>query len=156
MKKALKILSVLMIIGAVILVMVSILSLASGGLLGVAGMESRPVTEDEIETADAAFILGSVIVILGILLLITAIFNLITGIFGLRGAKGDAAAAGKSKVMACISLAITIISDVIMLATGEAEATNALSMVLGIALSVCFIYIAYRVQHEDASNALED
>ena len=148
MRKTLKVLSILMIIGAVLSVVLSALMLAGGSFLSSVGLNVIGTEAENV--SDAAVVLGVLTIVIAVLLIICAIFELITGIFGVRGANGTPSCAGKAKVLGIITLALTLVSNVMMLRS-DASAKNIISTIVSLALQGLFVYAAHRVQHEDDS-----
>ena len=86
MRTFLKVLSILLIIGAAISIVLGVVTIGGGGVIaGLGGYGNMGLTADE---SFGAALVGGVAVVMGIFLILSAAFNLITGIFGIIGANG--------------------------------------------------------------------
>ncbi len=146
MKKAFKILSVLLIIFAVLYIVLAALSLAGSVLLTGVGIQDNSNV-----TAGAGVLIG----LLGGLLLFYGVFALLTGIFGVRGANGSSPMAGAAKVMGIIGLVVCIGINVLGCIVSSNTLTEIVSILISVGLQLAFVYLAFRVQDDDRQPSVE-
>ena len=138
-QKALLVLSIIEIIGAVLALIAGISTGLLGGLVGTAGMEGQ-LTAKEVAVGSASLAIISAIII------ISAVWSLLCGIFGIRAANDN------QKIMivwvfALIGVILGVIGLIYAIANGS-FGQNALSMIIGLALNVLLFWIANNIKRE--------
>ena len=144
MRTLLKVLSILLIIGAAISIVLGVVTIGGGGVIaGLGGYGYMGLTADE---SFGAALVGGVAVVMGIFLILSAAFNLITGIFGIIGANGGTGKLKAALVMGWISLVLSVIGAIVSL-SGDNGFINALLQVI---LPLLFVIAATNVKKEQA------
>ncbi|MFQ8869274.1 MAG: hypothetical protein ACLR67_13380, partial [Eggerthella lenta] len=100
-QKALKVISIIMIVFAALTLLLGIGGIVTGGALGILGAGSGD--------AGSAALVGGVAAVAGFVILLGGAINLAIGIFGLRGAN-DPRKIGAFYVLAIIGLAFAVLS----------------------------------------------
>ena len=144
MRTFLKVLSILLIIGAAISIVLGVVTIGGGGVIaGLGGYGNMGLTADE---SFGAALVGGVAVVMGIFLILSAAFNLITGIFGSIGANGGTGKLKAALVLGWISLVLSVIGAIVSL-SGDNGFINALLQVI---LPLLFVIAATNVKREQA------
>ena len=125
-QKALLVLSIIEIVGAVFAFLAGALFLFAGGVLG--GASSAELAADGISATEAAQA-ASISVALAIVLIVMGIWGLLCGIFGIRAAN-DASRIGIVWVFCLIDLILCIVSLIMALVGGTFEWSILLSLVV--------------------------
>ena len=126
-QKALKVISIIMIVFAALTLLLGIGGIVTGGALGILGAGS----------GDA----GSVILLGGAI-------NLAIGIFGLRGAN-DPRKIGAFYVLAIIGLAFAVLSALGTFFGGSADGGDIASALFGLVLPLACVLLAYNIKKEN-------
>lgn len=126
-RKALKVISILMIVGAVLYMLLGILAMAGFSLLG----DTSALTSVEgvtVTTEQAGLVAGA----MGVMFIIMGIFYLIVGFLGLRGVK-DPQKIGPFFVLSIIGAVLGVIGLIGGIAGGTFTPTSLISLALVIA-----------------------
>ncbi len=140
-QKALKVLSIIMIVFAALAILMSLAAIIGGGAIGVMGAGSA-------EGSSAALV-GGFAMILGFVLLFAACFDLVVGIFGVRGANNPSKI-GVFFVLAIIDLIISVISALMTFFGGSADMTEIISTIVGVIIPCVFVLLANNIKKENA------
>ena len=126
-QKALKVISIIMIVFAALTLLLGIGGIVTGGALGILGAGSGD--------AGSAALLGGAI-------------NLAIGIFGLRGAN-DPRKIGAFYVLAIIGLAFAVLSALGTFFGGSADGGDIASALFGLVLPLVCVLLAYNIKKEN-------
>lgn len=139
-QKALKVISIIMIVFGALTTLLGLFSTIGGGALGVAGYSSL---DDNVGLA------GGLLMILGFMFLVSGVFQLILGIFGVRGANNPSKI-GVFFVLAIIDIVFCVISAIISLTAGMlTDASTILSTLAGFILPVVCLILANNIKKEN-------
>lgn len=138
-QKALKVISIIMIVFASFGVLGGLFAIVGGSFLGAAGAGY---------SSAAALIGGGVIAVVGVVLVLSSGFSLITAIFGLRGAN-DPRKIGVFFVLAIISVVLSAVSALYSIANDGGGVANILSALVGLALPVACVVLANNIKKEN-------
>ena len=126
-QKALKVISIIMIVFAALTL-----------LLGIGG----------IVTGGGAALVGGVAAVAGFVILLGGAINLAIGIFGLRGAN-DPRKIGAFYVLAIIGLAFAVLSALGTFFGGSADGGDIASALFGLVLPLVCVLLAYNIKKEN-------
>lgn len=138
-RKALKVISIVMIVFSVLGVISSLLLLIGGGSLGAAGVDAAD---------DAVAVAGGLAMILGFGILLSALFNLLIGILGVRGANNPSKI-GVFFVFAIIGVVFAAINAISAFFIGDMDVSNILSTLLSFVLPVVCVVLANNIKNEN-------
>ncbi|MEG2188188.1 MAG: hypothetical protein RR085_12765 [Clostridia bacterium] len=145
MRTFLKVLSVLLIIGAILVMVMGILGFVSGGVFTGAGFSN---SFDQ-ETGMGFAAVGIVAIFASILAILMGVFDLLTGIFGFKGANGNTGKLKVALVLNWISVGLSLVR-VIVAISAKTDVGSALLTVLFPAL---FAFVALYIQKADAAES---
>ncbi|MEG0271007.1 MAG: hypothetical protein RR821_12220 [Clostridia bacterium] len=145
MRTFLKVLSVLLIVGAVLVMVMGLLGFVGGGVFTGAGFSNY----FEQDTGMGVAAMGIVAIFAGILAILMGVFDLLTGIFGFKGANGNTSKLKVALVLNWISVGLSVVR-VIMAISAQTEIVDALLTVLFPAL---FAFVALFIQKADAAES---
>ena len=126
-QKALKVISIIMIVFAALTL-----------LLGIGG----------IVTGGSAALVGGVAAVAGFVILLGGAINLAIGIFGLRGAN-DPRKIGAFYALAIIGLAFAVLSALGTFFGGSADGGDIASALFGLVLPLVCVLLAYNIKKEN-------
>ena len=126
-QKALKVISIIMIVFAALTLLLGIGGIVTGGALGILGAGSG-------DAGSAALVGGAI--------------NLAIGIFGLRGAN-DPRKIGAFYVLAIIGLAFAVLSALGTFFGGSADGGDIASALFGLVLPLVCVLLAYNIKKEN-------
>ena len=132
-QKALKVISIIMIVFAALTLLLGIGGIVTGGALGILGAG--------IGDAGSAAVAGFVILLGGAI-------NLAIGIFGLRGAN-DPRKIGAFYALAIIGLAFAVLSALGTFFGGSADGGDIASALFGLVLPLVCVLLAYNIKKEN-------
>lgn len=138
-QKALRVISIIMIVFASLGLLGGFLSIVGGSFLSATGAGA---------SSGLAFVGGGIVVVLGLLVVLSSGFSLVTAIFGLRGAD-DPRKIGVFFVLAIISLVLAAISALYNIVSGSENILNIFSALLGLAFPVAFVILANNIKKEN-------
>lgn len=138
----LKVTGILMIIGAVLSIIISLL-----GVIGGAAVTSMSSVADDAETAVAATGLGVAVIIIFVIALIAGIFQLVAGILGVKKS-GVPNSAKPCLIIGVIIIALNVISTIVGVVSGGDF--SIVSFATGLILPVLYTVGAY--QNMNANN----
>ncbi|MEA5020407.1 MAG: hypothetical protein VB027_08555 [Gordonibacter sp.] len=138
-RKALKVISIIMIVFSVLGVISSLFLLIGGGSLGIAGADAAD---------DAVAVAGGLAMILGFGILLSALFNLLIGIFGVRGANNPNKI-GVFFVLAIVGVIFALINAISMFLIGDMEVSSVLSTLFSFVLPVVCVVLANNIRNEN-------
>ena len=133
-QKALKVISIIMIVFAALTLLLGIGGIVTGGALGILGAGSGD--------AGSAALVGGFVILLG------GAINLAIGIFGLRGAN-DPRKIGAFYVLAIIGLAFAVLSALGTFFGGSADGGDIASALFGLVLPLACVLLAYNIKKEN-------
>lgn len=136
-QKVLLVFSILEIIGAALTLFGAMALIAATGVIGMSGSE---LSSDELAAGISLGAIGS------ILLIISGVWSLLCGIFGIRAANDN------QKIMVVwvfviIGLVLCIISIISSIINGD-FASNALSLLISLALNIIMFVVANNIKRE--------
>ncbi len=134
-QKALKVISILMIIWAVVQALV--------GVLFIAGAQMPGMSNEVVDVDSTSMNLASASLVLGIGFIVAAVVNLIIAILGLRGAK-DSSKIGAYLVLCIIGLVLGLISLGMSIAQGDLSAASLVDLVI---IVVCTV-LAFNIKKQ--------
>ena len=126
-QKALKVISIIMIVFAALTLLLGIGGIVTGGALGILGAG----------IGDAGFVI-----------LLGGAINLAIGIFGLRGAN-DPRKIGAFYALAIIGLAFAVLSALGTFFGGSADGGDIASALFGLVLPLVCVLLAYNIKKEN-------
>lgn len=138
-QKALKVISIIMIVLAGLTLLLGITGIASGGFLSITGLSST--------NGNSIALLGGMAIIAGLIIVVGGIINLLIGIFGLRGAS-DPRKIGTFYVLAIIGLAFAVLSALGTVVGGDWSSLG--SAIIGLILPGVCVLLAYNIKKENA------
>ncbi len=138
-QKALKVISIIMIVFAALTLLVGITGIVAGGALGAVAAGSGG--------ADAA-LLGGLAVVAGLFVIASGVIDLLIGIFGLRGAN-DPSKIGVFYVLAIIGLVLAALSALSTFFGGSADAGSIGGALVGLILPGVSVLLAYNIKKEN-------
>ena len=136
-QKALKVISIIMIVFAALTLLLGIGGIVTGGALGILGAG--------IGDAGSAALVGGVA---GFVILLGGAINLAIGIFGLRGAN-DPRKIGAFYALAIIGLAFAVLSALGTFFGGSADGGDIASALFGLVLPLVCVLLAYNIKKEN-------
>ena len=139
-QKALKVISIIMIVFAALTLLLGIGGIVTGGALGILGAGSGD--------AGSAALVGGVAAVAGFVILLGGAINLAIGIFGLRGAN-DPRKIGAFYVLAIIGLAFAVLSALGTFFGGSADGGDIASALFGLVLPLVCVLLAYNIKKEN-------
>ena len=148
-QKALKVISIIMIVFAALTLLLGIGGIVTGGALGILGAG--------IGDAGSAALVGGVAAGAGLALppagdgfviLLGGAINLAIGIFGLRGAN-DPRKIGAFYALAIIGLAFAVLSALGTFFGGSADGGDIASALFGLVLPLVCVLLAYNIKKEN-------
>ena len=139
-QKALKVVSIIMIVFAALTLLIGIASIVGGGAIGMAGAGSNE--------SDLALV-GGLAVAAGLIVLLGGCIDLLIGIFGLRGAN-DPRKIGAFYVLAIIGLVFAVLSALGTLFAGSADGSDIVSALVGLLLPAVCVLLAYNIKKENS------
>ena len=139
-QKALKVISIIMIVFAALTLLLGIGGIVTGGALGILGAGSGD--------AGSAALVGGVAAVAGFVILLGGAINLAIGIFGLRGAN-DPRKIGAFYVLAIIGLAFAVLSALGTFFGGSADGGDIASALFGLVLPLACVLLAYNIKKEN-------
>lgn len=139
-QKALKVISIIMIVFAALTLLLGIGGIVTGGALGILGAGSG-------DDGSAALV-GGVAAVAGFVILLGGAINLAIGIFGLRGAN-DPRKIGAFYVLAIIGLAFAVLSALGTFFGGSADGGDIASALFGLVLPLVCVLLAYNIKKEN-------
>ena len=134
-QKALKVISIIMIVFAALTLLLGIGGIVTGGALGILG-------------AGSGALVGGVAAVAGFVILLGGAINLAIGIFGLRGAN-DPRKIGAFYVLAIIGLAFAVLSALGTFFGGSADGGDIASALFGLVLPLVCVLLAYNIKKEN-------
>ncbi|MEG1562002.1 MAG: hypothetical protein RR323_06330 [Raoultibacter sp.] len=137
-QKALKVIAIIMIVFAAFSILGGLFAAFGGGALG-----SAAITAGD----DKATVVGGVALLGGIMMLIGGIINLVIGLLGLRGANNPQKI-GAFFVLSIIGFVFAALSLVSILMSGAFDITTLVSDVIGLALPLICVLLAYNIKKE--------
>lgn len=137
-QKALKVISIIMIVFGALGIVASLLLLVGGGAVGISGVDAA---DDNVAAA------GGLAMILGFGMLLSTLFDLVIGIFGLRGAN-DPSKIGVFFVLAVVGVVFGIINLGFVFLNG-ADVSSVVNSVLSLALPVACVVLANNIKHQE-------
>ncbi len=138
-QKALKVISIIMIVFAALAIVGGLVVTAGGGLLGVEGVNTAD---------DDVTLTGGLAMVLGLMFLVGGIVDLIIGIFGLRGANNPKKI-GVFFVLAIIGVVFAAISALMTLMGGTIDASTIISELISLALPIVCVILANNIKKEN-------
>ena len=139
-QKALKVISIIMIVFAALTLLLGIGGIVTGGALGILGAG--------IGDAGSAALVGGVAAVAGFVILLGGAINLAIGIFGLRGAN-DPRKIGAFYALAIIGLAFAVLSALGTFFGGGADGGDIASALFGLVLPLVCVLLAYNIKKEN-------
>ncbi len=139
-QKALKVISIIMIVFAALTLLLGIGGIVTGGALGILGAGSGD--------AGSAALVGGVAAVAGFVILLGGAINLAIGIFGLRGAN-DPRKIGACYALAIIGLAFAVLSALGTFFGGSAAGGDIYSALFGLVLALVCVLLAYNIKKEN-------
>lgn len=136
-QKALKVISIIMIVLAGITLLLGVGGLATGGFLGMAGLGA---------SSGSAAMLGGVAIVASLVIVVSGVIDLLIGIFGLRGAN-DPRKIGTFYVLAIIGLAFAVLSALGTVIGGDWSSMG--SAIVGLILPGVCVLLAYNIKKEN-------
>ena len=136
-QKALKVISIIMIVLAGITLLLGVGGLVTGGFLGVAGLGT---------SSGSAAMLGGVAIVASLVIVVSGVIDLLIGIFGLRGAN-DPRKIGTFYVLAIIGLAFAVLSALGTVIGGDWSSMG--SAIIGLILPGVCVLLAYNIKKEN-------
>ena len=134
-QKALKVISIIMIVFAALTLLLGIGGIVTGGALGILG-------------AGSGALVGGVAAVAGFVILLGGAINLAIGIFGLRGAN-DPRKIGAFYALAIIGLAFAVLSALGTFFGGSADGGDIASALFGLVLPLACVLLAYNIKKEN-------
>ena len=164
--KAIKIVSIIVLIYGILLGIGGILLTAGGGIgTSFVGNNSEAINSaiaenseassmDEINNtfgtdakpAEAAVVVTSALLVLGIVFVISAIFDIIAAVLGLKAAKGGNP--NPAFIFGIIDIVLSVIS--IVTSKGNYDIFSVISLIIGFAISAIYTYAAYQLKKQRA------
>ena len=142
-QKALKVISIIGIIGG-------ILTLASAGIMLFGGSLLAGVTDEVIIDGMTNAEVGGLVGFAGAISLIAGIVYLVQGILGVR-ASNDAAKINPVWILAIIGIIFAVLSFISLFTSGEpVEMSNIVGGVASLAFSVLYFWIANNIKKQNA------
>lgn len=146
-QKALKVLSIILIVLAAFSIVGMLLVLAGGGLLFTAISENA-ITDVSSSDLDTVATATGLVMFLGVALLISAIFDLIVGIFGVRGANNPQKI--RPFIVLCIiCIVVEAIGAISSFALGSTDSNTILGVILGLAIPIICLVLANNIKKEN-------
>lgn len=140
-QKALKVISIIMIVFAGLTLAFGLLTIAGGGAAGYMGVDTAD---------DDAVMLGGMVMILGFMVVVSGIVNLVVGIFGVRGANNPQKI-GVFYVLSIIGVVWGVINAAGSLWMNPSIDANAVvSAICGLVLPVACLALAHSIKKENA------
>lgn len=137
-RKALKVMSILTIVMAIIqIVTAALIVFGSSFMVGMQEAELNGSTVD----------VGVALMGVGVMALVSSVVSLIVGILGVRGAN-DPSKIGPYKVIAIIGLALCVIQAAASLFTDQI-ASFGISGVLSLVFMAVLVFLAFKIEKED-------
>ena len=137
-QKALKVISIIMIVFASLGILFALLATLGGGALGVLGAAD----------SDDAMVAGGLLAAMGIIMLIGSAIDLVIGIFGLRGAN-DPRKIGVFFVLAIIGVVFAAFEVLGNFMNGSMDASTIFSSLFGLVLPVVCVILANNIKKEN-------
>lgn len=137
-QKALKVISIIMIIFAAIGILLGMITAFGGGAIGVVGSASD----------DSALLAGGILMVMGAMMLVGGVINLVIGIFGLRGAN-DPQKIGVFFVLSIIGIVFAGLQVLSNFMNGSMDVTTILSSLVGLILPVACVILANNIKKEN-------
>ena len=163
---ALKVISIIQIVIAILGIILSLVLIASGPLVGslandpevvsnVSGVVSESGVDMQISGQEGIFLFSGFVMILGVIALIGSVFDLIVGILGVRGANNPAKI-GPFFVFAIIGLILAIgqvIFSIVGLvsadaATSASASSTIWSSIIQFGLMIVIVALANNIRHQ--------
>ena len=160
--KAIKIVSIIVLIYGILLGIGGILLTAGGGIgnnseainSAIAENSEASSSMDEINNtfgtdakpAEAAVVVTSALLVLGIVFVISAIFDIIAAVLGLKAAKGGNP--NPAFIFGIIDIVLSVIS--IVTYKGNYDIFSVISLIIGFAISAIYTYAAYQLKKQRA------
>lgn len=138
-QKALKVVSIIMIVLAALTIAGGLFMTIGGGALAGSSIDAADET-----TA----VMAGIAMLGGFMLLFGGIVNLIVGLFGLRGANNPQKI-GVFFVLAIIGTVLSALSFIGTLMSGYAEASSILSGLASLVLPIVCVVLAYNIKKEN-------
>ena len=133
-QKALKVISIIMIVFAALTLLLGIGGIVTGGALGILGAG--------IGDAGSAALVGGVAAVAGFVILLGGAINLAIGIFGPRKI-------GAFYALAIIGLAFAVLSALGTFFGGSADGGDIASALFGLVLPLVCVLLAYNIKKEN-------
>ena len=140
-QKALKVISIIMIVFAAITLLLGLGGIVTGGALGFLGVGENG--------SDDAVIAGGLAITVGLAILVGGCIDLAIGIFGLRGAN-DPRKIGAFFVLAVIGLVFAALNSLGTFFGGNASGSDIASALVGLILPLACVLLAYNIKKENS------
>lgn len=165
--KAIKIVSIIVLIYGILLGIGGILLTAGGGIgTSFVGDNSEAINSaiaenseassymneinntfgTDAKPAEAAVVVTSALLVLGIVFVISAIFDIIAAVLGLKAAKGGNP--NPAFIFGIIDIVLSVIS--IVTSKGNYDIFSVISLIIGFAISAIYTYAAYQLKKQRA------
>lgn len=138
-QKALKVISIIMIVFAGLTLALSLLTLIGGGAMGFVGASGAD---------DSTLLVGGMVMVLGMIMLVGGGINLVIGIFGLRGANNPQKI-GVFYVLSIIGVVWAVINALVTIAGTSMDASSLISVICGLILPVACCALAFSIKKEN-------
>lgn len=138
-QKALKVISILMIVFGGLAIAFGLFGMVGGGVIGAAGVDAAD---------DSAAALGGIAIVVGIGMLVSGVIDLVIGIFGLRGANNPQKI-GVFFVFAIIGTVLAALGFVGTLMSGSGDASSIVSGFVGLLLPGACVILANNIKKEN-------
>lgn len=102
----------------------------------------------DVSVAGASGIITAGILIIGITLIISSVFDILSAVFGFKAAKGKSAK--PAFVIGVISIVLCLISIISTFTSGGVSVSSIISEIIGLILPVIYTYAAYILKKEQA------
>lgn len=146
-QKALKVLSIILIVFAIISLVATLLVLAGGGLI-FAAISDGAATDVSVSGLETVTVATGLLMLLGIVSLLSAIFELIVGIFGVRGANNPQKI--RPFVVLCIiCLVLEVIGFGGSLLAGATDFDTITGGIIGLAIPIICLVLANNIKKEN-------
>ena len=143
-QKALKVLSIIMIVLSILGVLMSLGVIAGGALFGAASTMSDATADESAMMVTGGLLLGGA----GIVLLVSYVIDLIIGILGLRGANNPAKI-GAFYVLTIIGIVVNAIICVLAIAGGT-DASSILGNIVSLVIVIVLFVLARNIKNQVA------
>lgn len=138
-QKALKVISIIMIVFAGLTLALSLLTFIGAGAISYMGVS---------DSTNTTLLAGGMMMILGIGILVGGGINLAIGIFGLRGANNPQKI-GVFYVLSIIGVVWALINALATIAGSSMDASSLISVICGLILPIVCLALAYSIKKEN-------